>query len=450
MRPGVLILVMLHRRDLRSRAVRLRTLAGLTTLFILTLSACSSENREVGPIATTGAVEGFVRDLGPNPPTAVAGASVTTFPKNAQAATDFAGFYRLQAVDPGFYDIRVNRGSGSTLIASVEVGTGETVRQDFNYNPDPDDRSRELIFLTDNDASGQIALANSRGLLQSGEIRVLGLTGVGGTMKSLRMSRVSINEAIVLSNFDHQTDPLIFDVYLIAINEFSASRSRVTNDSNPKDGVDLSPDGGRIVLSQDTDGDGFFEIWIMERDGTSPRLLVADLDVSSHQTFDNRAPNWSADGSTIAFIRRRTDTPSPVDQQDFEVIGTAADGGPLIDVTFDIEDAFAPSISTRDTTVYYEIFIGGLRQLFTSPYGPNAPRFQLTAFLTDQTDPVVSNDRKILAWVSRSNLDGSNPDGSPELTMAEVQGNQLRSVRHVTQSPSSQNLTYNSVQFRLR
>jgi Tol biopolymer transport system component len=224
----------------------------------------------------------------------------------------------------------------------------------------------------------------------------------------------------------------------------------VTSTANQKHSVDLSPDASQIVLSQDTDNDQRFEIWILNRDGTNARRLVDDVDGPSGFEFDNRDVDWSPEGTTITFTSRRTDIRAPLDQTDLELTTTPVIGGPLMQVTRDINDDFTPYLASRDLSVWYSKLIGGVRQLFLAPLDADAVQTQLTAASFDQTDPVVSNDRRLLAWISRDDIDGTNPDLSAEISVGDLVGTSLVRPRHVSRSPPGLDLDYLALQWRRR
>nr|MBA2671355.1 PD40 domain-containing protein [Gemmatimonadota bacterium] len=56
----------------------------------------------------------------------------------------------------------------------------------------------------------------------------------------------------------------------------------------------FSPDGGQILLVSNRSGRN--KLWIMDRNGGNPRLLVRDDGGES-------SPAWSPDGGSVAFLR---------------------------------------------------------------------------------------------------------------------------------------------------
>lgn len=58
----------------------------------------------------------------------------------------------------------------------------------------------------------------------------------------------------------------------------------------------VSPDGNEIVFTRDSTGQGGFDIWVMNIDGSTPHALTSDSANEDH-------PSWSPDGSRIVFER---------------------------------------------------------------------------------------------------------------------------------------------------
>ena len=413
-----------------------------------------------------GNIEGFVLDLSTNPPTAVKGATVLTIPIGGVAQTNSAGFFRMEQVVGGAYEVKASKGVGEHASVKIQLNPGQVARADINFNAAPLNIGRELFFITDTGAGGAIAHINADGVYQPGQFDRIDTPGIGGAFKSLRMNRTNTNELLVLSNFEHQENQAIFDVYLIKLAGFAGTVTRVTNDSNPKDSADFSPDGNQIVLSQDSDGNGRNELWILSRDGSARRQIVPDVDLKSGAQFDNRGPGWSRESTSIAFTTRRVDIGALFQEKDFDVVTVLVDETPLspipephfaiprpglIPVTNDTLDDFTPQFADRDVTIFFSKGITKARQIFSAPADDGgSPSTQLTNTIFENYSPVQSNDRRVLAFVSTDDFDGTNPDHSPEITLGDLAGGLLTKIRHVTRTPANPPFVYDSIAWRLR
>lgn len=413
-----------------------------------------------------GNIEGFVLDLSTNPPSPVAGATVITIPVGAVTETNSAGFFKMEQVVGGVYEVKASKGVGEHASIKIQVNPGQVARADINFNAAPQNIGREIFFLTDTGSGGAIAHINADGVYQPGQFDRIDTPGIGGSFKSLRMNRTNTNELLVLSNFEHPEDATIFDVYLIRLAGFQGTVTRVTNDSNPKDGADFSPDGNQIVLSQDTDANGRNELWVLTRDGASRRQIVPDLDARTGAQFDHRGPGWSRESTSIAFTTRRVDVGALFQERDFDVQTTLVDETPvtpvpeptaappripLVPVTKDTLNDFAPQWADRDVMIFYSKGITQSRQIFSAPGDDGGGReTQLTNTTFENYSPVQSNDRRVLAFVSTDDFDGTNSDHSPEITVAEINGGQLTKIRHVTRTPPNPPFIYDAITWRLR
>jgi Tol biopolymer transport system component len=77
-----------------------------------------------------------------------------------------------------------------------------------------------------------------------------------------------------------------------------------------------SPDGLKVVLSNNTDGD--YDIFVMNADGTGQRQLT-------HNSSNDQQPAWSPDGKQIAFTSNR--------DGDFDIYVMNADGSNPVNLT---------------------------------------------------------------------------------------------------------------------
>lgn len=101
-------------------------------------------------------------------------------------------------------------------------------------------------------------------------------------------------------------------------------------------GPAYSPDGTRIAFAASrASGTSTFEIYVMNSDGSDPRLVFGDRAISS-------GPTWSPDGKTIVFANDREGGRIG----NFELFSVSVDGGPERRLTdrprYDVDPVFSP------------------------------------------------------------------------------------------------------------
>jgi hypothetical protein len=84
---------------------------------------------------TKGAIQGFVRDVNTGEPLAVANATLVG--RNQGAATNLEGFFLLQNVEPGDYDLRISLLGYTTKTVRVQVVPYHTTRADVQIESEP-------------------------------------------------------------------------------------------------------------------------------------------------------------------------------------------------------------------------------------------------------------------------------------------------------------------------
>jgi Tol biopolymer transport system component len=159
------------------------------------------------------------------------------------------------------------------------------------------------------------------------------------------------------------------------------------NDDDPQ----WSPDGTRIAFVSDRDGGGG-DIWVMNADGTSPRNLT-------RTPGDDLSPRWSPDGKRIAFTSFR--------DSDAEIYLMNADGTEQTNLTKSDGDDLQPAWSPDGTRIAFVSERGKKpRALYAlSVDAPKSPP-QLAAAACDIASPVWSPDGKNIAVVACVGADG--------------------------------------------
>ncbi len=165
---------------------------------------------------------------------------------------------------------------------------------------------------------------------------------------------------------------------------------------------------GRIVFASDRDGDGGFQIYVMDTDGSNQIRLT-------NNSADNKHPDWSPDGSRIAFRSELN--------WDEEIWVMDADGSNQIPLTNNPADDFHPAWSPDGSRIAF----GSDRDENDEIYVMDADGSNQTR-LTDNTarerQPVWSPDgSRIAFWSDR--------DGSSEIYVMDADGsNQTRLTDH--------------------
>lgn len=125
-----------------------------------------------------------------------------------------------------------------------------------------------------------------------------------------------------------------------------------------------SPDGSRLVMSSDRDGSS--EVWAVGADGRSPRQVT---NMGRTGVFDAADwPQWSPDGTQIAFASRAPDGGG------LDVFTVNAAGGAVRRLTDDPAADTAPSWSQDGKTIYFAASRGGARRVWSMPPSRGAAR----------------------------------------------------------------------------
>jgi Tol biopolymer transport system component len=191
--------------------------------------------------------------------------------------------------------------------------------------------------------------------------------------------------------------------YLIAAD--GSGQTSITPSAGANDGPDWSPDGTKLAISSQRDGN--WEIYVMGSDGNGATRLT------TNRSADDARPAWSPDGSKIAFHSDRTG--------DYEIYVMNADGSGQTNLTLErSSDDLAPTWSPDGTKIAFQS--GG------DIYVMNADgslQTRLTSGPDNDVSPDWSPDGSKIAFTggaTGSFIDVINPDGSGRMRLTSSAG----------------------------
>jgi Tol biopolymer transport system component len=148
--------------------------------------------------------------------------------------------------------------------------------------------------------------------------------------------------------------------------------------------LDVSPDGGRLVL--DSDRSGTWDLWVLSVDGGKMTPLTMDpgTELSS---------KWSPNGQSVAFHSARAGSPN----RDIRVIPVG--GGPTREVAPHPAQEVHPAWSPDGRDLAFVSFRSGSPDIWKVSLEGGEPQ-QLTQHAANDNQPAWSPDGKVLAFVS--------------------------------------------------
>jgi len=261
-----------------------------------------------------------------------------------------------------------------------------------------------------------------------------------------------------LGNFDVSPDGRFLaysankgERWSIYVHDFATRRDRaVVKSDAPMRNPEVSPDGRRIAMQADLDGNENFDIYTVPvRDGAPRRL--------TDHPMDDASPRWSPDGSKIAFISNR-------DRDRENVFVMDASGGEPKKLTA-VDDivneiawrpdgmglAFTVGVGHLDWVGYAD-FSGRIERLVSFPdaetrlggdYGhpyPWSPDGRRLAFVSNQHDStdvgVIDLATKATRWIVENRWEKLRPMWSPDGSRIAFLENHDGNVRLRTVLPS--------------
>jgi len=198
--------------------------------------------------------------------------------------------------------------------------------------------------------------------------------------------------------------------------QFTGGAGQGTN-SEP----DWSPDGTEIAFVSDRDGTNALQIYVMNADGSKQHPLMPFH--SSH----NWSPAWSPDGSMLLFQTSRDDNGR------FEIYLVAKDGTGVRNLTSNPANDSRPAWSPDGRQIAFISDRSGSRQVWAMGADGSDPR-QLTFSSGDNDFPHWSPDGKEILFQSNREGGGNtgsyvmNADGSDVRRIGDLTGNKIRPV----------------------
>jgi WD40 repeat protein len=166
----------------------------------------------------------------------------------------------------------------------------------------------------------------------------------------------------------------------------------------------LSPDGTRIAISDQSQGDGGSRIYTLPIGGGTPTLLTDDAPSYWH--------GWSPDGATIAFCGQRDGL--------FGIFTIPAEGGPEARLTTAIHLDDGPEYSPDGQWIYFNSDRTGLMQIWRM-HADGEGLEQVTDDDTGNWFPHLSPDGSRLSFLAyEADVDGHPADKDVELKLLDV------------------------------
>lgn len=223
----------------------------------------------------------------------------------------------------------------------------------------------------------------------------------------------------------------VFEIFTVEAD--GTSKQQITDNGAEQSGVDISPDGTRIVFARQDIATTKYDIWVMNIDGSSQTQITTN-------EYNDRHPSWSPDGSKIAFETTR--------DGNFNIYVMNADGSDQTPLTTDeAQDLQADWSPAGDRIAFISDPDGdGTTDIFTVK-SDGTGREKLVEATDDNGinlfNPAWSPDGLEIAY------QGYSDNGAARIFIADDEGNNARiitsdsfSARQPAWSPDGQYLSF--------
>ena len=259
-----------------------------------------------------------------------------------------------------------------------------------------------IVFL----ALGGPALVMSVDSTPTPFVTIGGITPAG-TRIPFALPTLGSTQPIALAYMFHKTDKDKWRIY--ASGPEGANPLALTAGQGDDEWPNWSPDGSRIAFASSRDGN--FEIYTMNADGSEQTRLTRN---NAHDW----SPTWSPDGSKIVFTSAR--------DRNFEIYTMNADGTGAMRLTNDPADDHAPVWSPDGRVIAFASKRSGNYEIYLmNPDGSAITR--LTQTNANNFNPTWSPDSRHIAFETFR-------DGNWEIYVMDGDG---KNLKNVSNSPGS-------------